>query len=494
MYIFSVPIEQFHNQFIVYQTFMLLDIIKELSQAFKIPAEELKEKEQALLAYLEEKPESDNEELLFHLYGGGSNNRIYLHYLQQDLLNKFQNQVLQDAPKGKLTSTQRNYFECHKLNATAYILLGQNQRNAAVKAADLALRRAFKYDFTDIIVSTATLLRRHYGVIVGDKIKMYSYHDTVETYSKIKALEEKVEFYYIDVRSHFPQSKKVTSKLIEKAQRYVEEIKPHIGRTRSYRFHVLSYSLIMAVAQMQAQPIEIVNVGQKALRYFDNQIATTVGVYFIFNYDMIPALIQLGEFEQATQTIKSCLNISNKGSHNWVITMQYQIIAHFYSQEFEQAWELIKETKPQAKKHDNLYEMWVILEAYAAFLTGQKFRLQKFLNEVPTYEKDKRGMNINILIIQILYSLQRKKYEQIVEKVEAIRSYSYKYLREDETYRSNCFIRMLLTLKPCRFKRSMVEKRAAELLEKMSAAPIRDIDMEPVRYEVLWGKVLELLK
>ena len=380
------------------------------------------------------------------------------------------------------------------MNAVANILQGQGKRKAAIKVAEETFGKALKHEFTPIILSLATMLRRHYGIIVGDRKKMLQYHAIHEEYNQILRLEEAAEFFFVDLRSNFPKSKKGTEHLIVTAQQYVDELRPHLGQINSYRFHLLSYHVILALEQIKGNAKHVIKACEEAIEYFQDRPKAPKSTLFTFYYHQIPSLIQVGEEQKLAEVLKACSTLTTKGQHNWLITQQYRIIALFYQKDFESGLQAIQTTKTNAKKHESIYEMWVILEAYAAFLTGQKFRLQKFLNEVPTYEKDKRGMNINILIIQILYSLQRKKYEQIVEKVEAIRSYSYKYLREDDTYRSNCFIRMLLTLKPCGFKRSMVEKRAYELLEKMSAAPIRDIDVEPVSYEVLWGKVLELLK
>lgn len=64
----------------------------------------------------------------------------------------------------------------------------------------------------------------------------------------------------------------------------------------------------------------------------------------------------------------------------------------------------------------------------------------RFLNDVPIFSKDKRGMNIPILIFHILYLILTKRYNDVIDRIVRIEKYTTRYLKKDDNYRSNCFI------------------------------------------------------
>ena len=73
-----------------------------------------------------------------------------------------------------------------------------------------------------------------------------------------------------------------------------------------------------------------------------------------------------------------------------------------------------------------------------------RFRMARFLNETPLYNKDRRGLNIPILIFQILFLILTKRYDETIDRIEAIEKYTTRYLKKDDNFRSNCFVKMLL--------------------------------------------------
>ena len=106
-------------------------------------------------------------------------------------------------------------------------------------------------------------------------------------------------------------------------------------------------------------------------------------------------------------------------------------------------------------------------------------------------------MNINLLIIQILEYTRRKQYDKIIDRIDALKQYMHRYLRDDATYRSNCFIRMLLCLPRGHFNQVGVRRVAQPYLDKLLAKPIletnQDYEVEMVPFEDLWEFVVSLL-
>lgn len=124
--------------------------------------------------------------------------------------------------------------------------------------------------------------------------------------------------------------------------------------------------------------------------------------------------------------------------------------------------------------------------------------MARFVNEMPLYSKDKRGMNIPILIFQILSLIYYKRYDDAIDRMEAIEKYCSRYLRRDDTFRSNCFIKMLLVIPAQGFHKSAVLRHAEKYHKMLLSMPIdmanQSHDVEIIPYEDLWEMVLESLQ
>ena len=145
-----------------------------------------------------------------------------------------------------------------------------------------------------------------------------------------------------------------------------------------------------------------------------------------------------------------------------------------------------------------------LLIAYGKIPTDQvkqnslrEFRLYRFLNDVPIFSKDKRGINVTILILHIMFLLRQGKHGHICDRVDALKQYSRRYLRRDENFRSNCFIKMLILLPKASFNKMRTERHASDLVKKLNSMPIHNtrqgIETEPIPYEHLWEMTLEIL-
>ncbi|NET39471.1 MAG: hypothetical protein F6K19_47155 [Cyanothece sp. SIO1E1] len=187
---------------------------------------------------------------------------------------------------------------------------------------------------------------------------------------------------------------------------------------------------------------------------------------------------------------------SEIGTHNWMAMLQYECILGFHAKEYGLCSDAIKTVK---KYKTSQKESWLIYEAYLYLFNHlgkydkKRFRLGKFLNEVPAYSKDKKGMNINILIIQILVLLKDRRWPVIVDRIDALKAYTYRHLKNESTFRSDTFLSMLAVLPKAAFQRDQVEGKTKDLHLQLQESPILSVDFEIVPYEDLWDFVLELL-
>jgi hypothetical protein len=128
----------------------------------------------------------------------------------------------------------------------------------------------------------------------------------------------------------------------------------------------------------------------------------------------------------------------------------------------------------------------------------QTFKLAKFINETSIFSKDKSGMNIAIIVIKILILIQKRRFSQLLDEVEATEQYCYRHLRGDNTKRSYYFIKMLMQIPMGQFDRSVIEPKAARYLAKLKVIPLQvanqTAEIEIIPYEDLWQFALESLE
>lgn len=147
-----------------------------------------------------------------------------------------------------------------------------------------------------------------------------------------------------------------------------------------------------------------------------------------------------------------------------------------------------------------LYEKMLskfIFPTVHAVTNPSKYKQGKFLNSIPVYSKDKRDLNVSSLIIQIVFVIVKKDYDQAIDRIEAIEKYCSRYLRKDENFRSNCFIKALLQVPISGFHKAGVERRAKKYIGQLSDVPLemsnQPYEVEIIPYEDLWQIIMDSL-
>lgn len=402
-----------------------------------------------------------------------------------------------------MSEYQRNYHYCYKEYAVSKMLIGMWKKNIAIWLAEKTFKKCKKYELVELCLSLSRELQLHYGAIVGDKSKFEQYNSLVKKYSELLALEIKAQNYYTDLVFNFTKSRASQLALGEKASQYSQEMKKDLEQFDSFRLNLLAYNIIITNFQIKNDYLNVIKVSSNAVAYFQNRAFQPTTTIFSFLFKQIPANIQLKNYDETNTKIIECLKLVTIGTYNWNVIMVYKAILSFHAEQYEIAEKTVESAKSITDiKH--LKEQWLIIEAYVYFFgaigkikywNNDKFKLARFLNEVPVFSKDKRGNNISILILQFLFLLQRKNLGLMIDKVEALKKYKTRHLEGIDTVRSNCFIEMLLILVKHSFKRKIVLKEVNELKQKLWSMPVsvQGSEIEIVPYEILWNCILDLL-
>lgn len=448
------------------------------------------------------------------LYGQGEESANYkkLKYrLQQRLINTL---FFIDINKPAYNELQRARHSCRKASVAVSILFNENARKSAIALAKNTLNAATKYEFTEIALNLSKILTYHYGTMAGDLKKFEYYNQLSKDYLELLQAEMEAEEYYerlvlYSIKSG--SSKKFDLENI--AIEYTEKLKQGINKLESYRLNRYTYYVFVLRYQIVHDYENLLRTCQEAIRYFENKLHFQTGAILHFLIWQLNCQIQLEDYEGGVEVAKRCLKMARPGSNNWFTIFDFYTILSLHTQNYTKAYELIYEVIDHPKFRSIpkfAKEHWKLSEAYIQFLIKigkveiddktevRRFRLSKFLNEVPTYSAEKRRTNIPILIIQLLFLLQAKRYHLVVDKVETLHAYCYRYLRKDDTFRSNCFIKMLLMLPKAHFHRQAVIRKTDHLKKRLIAVPMEIArqagEVEIIPYETLWSYILEMLE
>ena len=404
-----------------------------------------------------------------------------------------------EAAKANITC-QRNW-------AAAQILIGLNARKAAVKIIEKNIRKALKYEITGMSLDMARTLYRHYSIHVPNNTKKKVYKTLVKKQKHILDVELKAEEYFVEIKSMFSRKRGgYSEELVQKADVHSRELKKIIGDLSSKNLTFYSHQIYVLRHELEMNYDKVVNACTEAIKAYKKS-GNKTGITSMY-LKLVISYISLKRFKEAKETLDN-LNYP-KGSTHWFIINELKLIYHFYNKEYQEAVEIQSEVGFHQKIKSlpvTHQEGWKLYAAYLHFFKEidlvafgkyenvfKKFRLTKFLNDIPEAYKDKEGLNIQILIIQAIFLLRRDKIDQAINRIQFLHQYCGKYLKKDHTYRSNVFIRMLIVLIRNQMHRAATIRKSAKYLKLLKEHPIekskQSIGIEVVPFEDLWELII----
>lgn len=448
-------------------------------------------------------------------FSENENKQIYYNRLKRNLNKRLINTLFFiDVNQPSFNEVQKAYYICYKDFAAFKVLIGRGARKSALQLGEKTLKKAIRFEFTELIVDVARHLRLHYGTVEGNRNKFKEYNEIVKKYIDILHAELLSEEYFIDLAINFVKSRSTKMEIEDTATQYAEELRTYTNKYDSFQLNLTAYNVFALRYQIVNDYRNTLIVCEEAVKFFKSRKYSPKITIFTFLFKMLSCHLQLKNYERGEKIAKQCLEYENEGHSNWFATLESYTILLFHSKQFQKANEIYRQAIDHSNfkfLNKNYKEQWLIVEAFVNYFISigkiekegkekggnKKFRISKFLNEVPNYSKDKRGTNVTILILQILFLLQRKKFGDVIDRMEALTVYCHRYLRKDDTFRSNCFIKMLLQLPSAHFNKTAAIRKVKKYHDLLEKNPLemanQGSEIEIVPYEMLWEFVLESL-
>lgn len=446
------------------------------------------------------------------LFSDGKGDGAYISNLKSDLKERLINTFfLLDFKESNYSGRQKAFYECQKRWAAIMVLLTRNAKISGIDLAERLLRHTIRFEFTELTLDILRVLRLQYSTVDGDLKKYEQVCEQYDWYEKVWLMESRAERYYSELMIHFTNSKATQVEIVGQANRYFSELEPFMQECESFKLHLFGNLIKIMAYNIENDYASTAKLCEQVIEFFAKKDYDSGLPLQVFYYNLIICYLQLREFEKGQLAISRCEYYFEEWSFNWFKLQELFFLLAVHTGHYDDAYALYEKISPRLdKKHIQTLEMWRIYQLYLYFLvkTGKithpeakekvgKVKINRLLNDITLFSKDKRGMNISLLIIQILFALVDKNYDQTVERIDAIEKYCSRYLNQHDTYRSNCFIKMLLALPLASFHREGVIRKTERYHKMLTSVPLEAArqahEIEIIPYEALWEMTVSTL-
>lgn len=443
----------------------------------------------------------------------GTDSKSALYQLKEKLYNKLINAVLIIDIEEKVGSRYTvAYSDCLKYCTAFEKIALMGAKKSTIKLGDKILKIALEYNIVEIVIRVSKVLIRKAVFVLKDEKKMIYYRNLFVKYSEIEQLQELARFYWVKISLRTSQKRMIVDKsLILEAQKYVDELQSKLMRGHTASTFSFIFSLKIRIEELNHNHEQVIKLIDEYLMKLKSYRDYRANYFTVALNKKLAALITLRNFDKAIDVADESLYFSREGASSWFTSLENIIILYFYQSQYSEALKVYQRARGNKGINflpEDRQEIFKVYRAYLQFFINidllpskditkeyKTYRAAKFSNEVPIFSRDKTGINITIIIAQFLLLFTEGKYQKAIDKIESIKQYSHFHLRKDVTYRSNCFLKMLVKLIECNYHKAATIRKTRSLYEKLKNHPAemqrQTNHVEIVPFEVLWEIILD---
>ncbi len=414
-----------------------------------------------------------------------------------------------------LNDIQQAYYDSLRTNASIKLLYGRLKSDAALDLCQHQLENALRFELTETVLISAKNLRNHYRYRQPD-VKKYEYYRKLHNqYFEIYMAENFAEEFYTDIVGNYINNRSTKKWVQPIVKEYVAQLIPYKNKVNSFEF--LKY-----FGHLELLVHMVINDYSATLLICDEYIAKLENKPFLHKVSLIMfyhqkiichlMLRQHADCWQAAQKVSAWIIY---GSQNWFKdrTLFMQLCLHT-SRNDEAMKVCIEAIKHEDYKNqtDSVREELIIYQAYIQWLVAVGrikpneadnqqigvLRLNRFLNDIPVFAQDKRGLNVPILMLQILWAISQKDYDGFLTRLEAVSQYRTRHLKDDPNSRTNLLIKLLWLVIELNYDIKKIKKRATKTFNTLvhTAYDPKDEthEVEVFGYDLYWLYIVEMLE
>lgn len=404
------------------------------------------------------------------------------------------------------------YYKCTRNLIAAQTLLRFAARSASDWLARKTLTMARKYEFTDICLPLSVLLRD--SAAFYNKPRLYHHaHEQVTyfmdllfaEYNSTAVLHRLIMMAFTTNTNALDLSEGIRVARQEYSD-IQKELQSHTLSLNRLRMEVLASTLLRdydalidrcdeAIAYLQSKP----HLSQPA----------RLGEFLL---DKMIALVLLRRPAKALEDANTVAASFTEGGRNWYLVYQFLTAASLQNQEYARAHQYLREATSQRRfslMPASEREAWALFGAYIYLAqqlglyepedprTFQNFRLSTFLNSIPEMTREKKVETALVLFAQIFFLITEGDDDTAQRRIEYLKVYSSRYMRDKSFLRIRIFMRMLQAFPRASFYPDDIERRNADLFKKLQehgSDYMGEHVNEYIPFEVMYHAILDVIR
>ncbi|AII52731.1 hypothetical protein N008_12190 [Hymenobacter sp. APR13] len=422
--------------------------------------------------------------------------------MQQKLLNHLY--FLDETDTRHLVS-RRYEYQVLNLYMQVSVLYSEGELKAAESLSRKGQRLAQTHEMTQYVVLFGQLLRGIYA-----DIRMPARYQAnkllLEKSQKTLAIEEEASQLYWDVKGTVAYNVRTRRSILDKMDGVVQklaEFYKSAGTFITFHYHYRvqliqqellgNYQEIIRITGATARLLEQGKINNKR---FDKRFNAYMSVYAHFRSRKVENGLRLAELHAKE---------FHHSSVNWLYYLEIYLLLAIHAGQYGEALELLATARKNVyfdKQQAVAQQRWDLYMVYLQFVRPElsPVRMRNFttfVQTVPDHSRDKQGYNVAVLILQFLHFLRQRDLENILTRLESLRKYQQRYLRETGNVRSQLFFRLLAIVVKEEFNPTTSRKKGEAVLKKLQASPPPGeafAEIEIVPYEQLWQITLDILQ
>ncbi len=383
------------------------------------------------------------------------------------------------------------YYKCTRNLICAQTLMRFASRTAGFEVAEKTLTIAEKYQFTDICLTLCKLLCET-SAITGMRKKFDLYQSKMNLYFEILQAEYKSDAL-LDL--HVLECN-VYSRTIQYLQSLAETTWDEVVELKK-KFN--SHNLILNEFRMRITVYEgrddiegLLETCNEAIKYLEaNPHLSQPARLGEFRLRKMMILLMTQRVAEAYSIADYVASSFRSGGNNWYLAQYFATIASLRVGEYALAESYINKATTHRMyilQDESRKETFTILSAYMLIAEQlglrekgidqleinsnykskfRHFRLSTYLNSVPEESKKKKITNVVILISHVCFLLLNEDFDAAERRIDYLRVYISRYLREQAFNRVRLFLRLLQTFPKHSFDPARIRKANTQLFQQL---------------------------
>ncbi|GAA4049879.1 hypothetical protein GCM10022409_40780 [Hymenobacter glaciei] len=441
------------------------------------------------------------------LYGQAtSTNVVALKRLKSRVQNKLLNHLYFLDHSNPLSFVSRRYqMACLDLLHKGTALSGEGEFILSIRLLRRCLTEAQAGEFTPYAVQSARLLATLYAQL--NKAAAYRQMDLILQQSlRVQQLEDQAERVFNSMYLLLSGPVKDRRALLPQMPACLKQLEALHRQAKTFNTFSFLYRLRMALEELNGNFAEIIRLTGAAARQFSQGKLNARRFDVRYNTFMrVVAYLGGRQLAPGLRLAQEGIHLFAPTSSNWFFFQEYHLLLALHQKKYDYARQLldtVAQNPAIVKLRPTGLERWELYRGYINFVAPQAQPVvptppAKWAAMLPEYSRDKSGQNVAILVLQLLYHLRQRNFDEALVRLERLRKYEQRHLRDHSLRRSRLFLRLLRALADTGFDPAKARKRGLATLETLTTTPPPGDafgEAEIIPYEHLWELVLHQLQ